>query len=383
MNKAAAPSGAVGTSVRGGRDSRIDVLRGLALITIFVDHVPGNLYSYYTFRMIGFSDAAEAFVLISGIAAGLAYSRHFQPGKTGSAIARILRRARTIYLAHIFASLAAAVMIVSAWHIFGLDEFMASFGLKWLLQAPAAALAGLMLLTYQISYFNILPLYVVLFLFLPGLLLLGTCRIWLMLACSAALWLVARYFGLKLPSYPGEYTWFFNPLCWQFLFAIGLAVGIAAKKGRVLVGPHPALLGAAAAFIVFAAWWRLSGEYAFPWPDFVPDVLADTSKQTLGPARILHILAVAYILSCLPFLRRLFETKPFYPVMVMGQASLVTFVSGSLIAVVFQILRVTVPFTLLADTLLLLAGLSGQFLLAQFLLRRSGRLLPFGRVATA
>ena len=54
-------------SVKSKRDPRIDVLRGLALIIIFIDHVPENLYSFYTMRMYGFSDAAEAFVLISGI----------------------------------------------------------------------------------------------------------------------------------------------------------------------------------------------------------------------------------------------------------------------------------------------------------------------------
>ena len=55
------------------RDSRLDVLRALALITIFINHVPGNPYEMFTSRNFGFSDATEAFVLISGIAVGLAY----------------------------------------------------------------------------------------------------------------------------------------------------------------------------------------------------------------------------------------------------------------------------------------------------------------------
>ncbi len=32
-----------------GRDARVDVLRGLALFMIFIDHVPGNLVSLVTF----------------------------------------------------------------------------------------------------------------------------------------------------------------------------------------------------------------------------------------------------------------------------------------------------------------------------------------------
>lgn len=52
------------------RDPRIDAFRGLALLMIFVDHVPGNPYEYLTIRNLGFSDAAEAFFIMSGIAAG-------------------------------------------------------------------------------------------------------------------------------------------------------------------------------------------------------------------------------------------------------------------------------------------------------------------------
>ena len=76
------------------RDHRIDFLRGLALVTIFINHVPGTLLGAYTSRNFGFSDAAEAFVLISGISTGLAYSpfrnpkpdwrSSLRPGKLGT-----------------------------------------------------------------------------------------------------------------------------------------------------------------------------------------------------------------------------------------------------------------------------------------------------------
>ncbi len=62
------------------RDLRIDVFRGLALATIFIDHIPGNPYEHATLRNFGFSDAAEGFFLMSGIAAGIAYAGRFMPG---------------------------------------------------------------------------------------------------------------------------------------------------------------------------------------------------------------------------------------------------------------------------------------------------------------
>ena len=50
------------------------MFRGLALVMIFINHVPGTVFEAYTNRNFGFSDAAEAFVFMSGVAAGLAYS---------------------------------------------------------------------------------------------------------------------------------------------------------------------------------------------------------------------------------------------------------------------------------------------------------------------
>ncbi len=52
------------------RDTRIDVFRALALLTIFINHVPGTIFEHFTHKNFGFSDSAEAFVLISGIAVG-------------------------------------------------------------------------------------------------------------------------------------------------------------------------------------------------------------------------------------------------------------------------------------------------------------------------
>src|SRR4051812_17257325 len=58
--------GAVALAASSGRDVRIDVLRGLALLVIFVDHVPQNPLSAFTPQALGLSDAAEAFVFMSG-----------------------------------------------------------------------------------------------------------------------------------------------------------------------------------------------------------------------------------------------------------------------------------------------------------------------------
>lgn len=44
------------------RDLRLDFFRGLALFSIFVDHVPNNLVAQFTLQSAMFSDAAEVFM---------------------------------------------------------------------------------------------------------------------------------------------------------------------------------------------------------------------------------------------------------------------------------------------------------------------------------
>ncbi len=55
------------------RDTRIDVFRSLALLTIFINHIPGTVYTYLIHKNFGFSDATEIFVLLSGVSLGLRF----------------------------------------------------------------------------------------------------------------------------------------------------------------------------------------------------------------------------------------------------------------------------------------------------------------------
>jgi len=59
--------------VRIVRDLRLDLFRGLALLLIFLDHIPSNIVSWATVRNYGFSDATEIFIFISGYANAYVY----------------------------------------------------------------------------------------------------------------------------------------------------------------------------------------------------------------------------------------------------------------------------------------------------------------------
>ena len=60
----------------------IDCWRGLALLMIFIDHLPENVFQHVTQQNFGFSDAAEVFVFLSGVSVALAYGTRFFDGET-------------------------------------------------------------------------------------------------------------------------------------------------------------------------------------------------------------------------------------------------------------------------------------------------------------
>src|SRR5258706_6365588 len=86
----------------GQRDLRLDFFRGMALFFIFIDHIPENALSYFTLPAIGFSDAAEIFIFISGYTAALVYGRSLRRQGALFATAPIYRRGWQLYVAHIF-----------------------------------------------------------------------------------------------------------------------------------------------------------------------------------------------------------------------------------------------------------------------------------------
>src|SRR5690606_25820239 len=95
------------------RDPRLDAFRGLALAMIFINHVPGTFYEQFTSRNFGFSDAAEAFVFMSGMAAGLAYSRPLVTDGWLAAALRIWARARQLYFVHIVTTVMAVALMAA------------------------------------------------------------------------------------------------------------------------------------------------------------------------------------------------------------------------------------------------------------------------------
>jgi hypothetical protein len=225
------PFGAL--TVRGARELRLDLFRGLALWLIFIDDVSPDVLAWFTIRSYGFSDAAEIFIFISGYTAAFVYGRAMLESGFGIATARILRRVWQIYAAHVllFAFLVAEVSYIAV----GLNKpfYAEEMGITEFLQRPGIAMVEALLLRYRPLNMDVLPLYIVLMAGLPLVLLMKRLAANATLAISVALYAITLRYDLYLTTYPSGF-WSFNPFAWQMLFVLGAwcALGGARRNCR-------------------------------------------------------------------------------------------------------------------------------------------------------
>lgn len=331
------------------RDARIDALRGLALVMIFIDHVPGNPYENFTIRNWGFSDAAEAFFVMSGMAAGLAYSRGLMPEPRAQnglwfGIAPVWKRARTLYLVHLLLTVCAIAIFATAAAVFQMPALLSKHNLGAVFSSPQEVLFAIPLLGHQIGYVNILPVYCVLLLFAPAAILLGLRRPMLLVAVSIALWFAAGWWRISFPNFPKGGGWFFNPFSWQLIFVIGLVIGLEMRRGERLVRRSWLLFGLASAFLLFVLAWKYVPGLG-PYMNYqmwrlgdagAPFHLVSHNKSYLALPRLLHILALVYVVSCLPAVIRLCQARVAAPFRLLGQHGLLVFAVGTVFALAFQ-----------------------------------------------
>lgn len=269
----------------------MDLLRGFALLTIFVDHVPGNDLSTITLRNFGFSDAAELFVLLAGFASMAAYGRSFSREGVGTGLRRIVVRCIRLYGFQV-AMLLATLGIVQGWNrLFGL----APIGMEPIIEGGLRALRQGLTLESLPPYLDILPLYIVLLACFPIIYACmrrspaGT------LLLSAAIWGLAHLaVSPHLINALDHMPWFFNPVAWQFLFTLGALLQVIMARND---GFLPRRI-----WLVVLCWAYLVCAFveSAPWsdwglPNLAPFLMDPPDKTNLSPLRLLHVLALVYV----------------------------------------------------------------------------------------
>lgn len=361
------------------RDPRIDAFRGAALVMILIDHIPGNPYEALTIRNFGFSDAAEAFFVMSGVAAGIAYSGRMErwnegEGSLRDAVAPIWHRAWVLYLVQMVMTVIALAMFALAAQVFVRPELLQMHNISRIFDETGSALAGLAGLTYQVGYVNILPTYIALLLVAPLAIWAGLRAPWLTLGVSAAVWFLGGLLRLNVQNFPGNGGWFFSPFTWQIVFVTGLVVGIRHRRGERLVPVSRPLFIAASGFLLLVMVWRFVPPFG-AWMNHnmwllgklgAPDHIVTHNKPYLAFPRLLHALALFYVMSCLPRLREFCGYRWVAPFRMLGRQGLVVFATGTILALACQILLKAAPDSLLLPWLLPPVALAISLLIAAF-----------------
>jgi hypothetical protein len=322
-------------AVTSERDLRLDLFRGVALWLIFLDHIPENVVNWFTIRNYGFSDATEIFIFISGYTAAFVYGRAMRDRGFLLSSARILKRAWQIYVAHIF--LFTIFMAEIAYVAATFDNPLYAEEMKILdfLKQPDVTIFQALLLKFKPVNMDVLPLYIVLLLLFPPVLLLLLRAPNFALAGSALLYALTWKFDFNLPAYPNG-VWFFNPFAWQLLFVFGAwcALGGAQRLSGVL--RSRIVLAVAVAYLLFAFAITLTWHFE-PLQRFVPtwlsDLLYPIDKTNLDVLRFAHFLALAAVI--VRFVPRQWPglKSPFLlPAISCGQHSLEIFCLGVFLA---------------------------------------------------
>jgi len=264
-----------------GRDVALDLLRGLAMVILVVNHA--QLPAWLAVATSSVLSAAEVLVPVSGVAVGMVYRRRWEHDGPRAVTAQLLRRARKLYLA----SVVVIALVGLATLVPGLatDAVTVSRGGRQLYDFDGPIGLALSIVTLEAGpwQFNILGFFVVALAIAPGILWLLHRGRWApVLAASVAVYAVGRLVDVDV--LPAQSEGPFPILVWQVLFVPGMVVGFHRHRVRAAVGQARAYLGALTAVAAVAAACLqvgLAPAAVLEWQ------AAHFDKATLDPARIL------------------------------------------------------------------------------------------------
>jgi hypothetical protein len=330
---AAAP--AISLPQAGERELRLDLFRGLALWLIFVDHLPPSLLTWLTIRNYGFSDATEIFIFISGYTAAFVYGRAMLESGFVVATARILRRAWQIYVAHVFLFTIFLAEISYVATSFENPLYTEEMGIIDFLREPQVTIVQALLLRFRPVNMDVLPLYIVLMLALPLILLSMRWKPDLTLALSVLLYAVTWEYDLYFSSYPNG-TWVFNPLAWQLLFVFGAWCALGGARRMSYIISSPITLWICFVYLLAALWVTLTWyvpQFSHLLPRRLEQWMYPIDKTNLDVLRFAHFLALAAItVRFLPRDWSGLKSAWLRPLILCGQHSLEIFCVGVFLA---------------------------------------------------
>ena len=220
----------------GERDLRIDFLRGLALISVIVDHIYiGSYFSFLSLERIGVVTGAEGFVVLSGFVNGMIHRSRIERYGWSNSASKLIDRAITLYLA--------SVCVIASVYMLKFVPFIDSqilttykdevSGIVYDLYQNDGGftqlVANILLLNYGPGQFNVIGLFAELSVLSPLFLwLIMKGRVKLLLALSWIIYIVHSAYHITVLPTQSENA--FPMLSWQVLFVNALVVGYYRKQ---------------------------------------------------------------------------------------------------------------------------------------------------------
>ncbi|MFE4837070.1 OpgC domain-containing protein [Arthrobacter sp. NPDC056691] len=303
------------------RDSRVDLLRGLAIVFVVVNHVGmTSLFQLVTQEAVGFVSGAELFVLFSGLVLGMVFGPRVKDN-FGDVVDHTTKRAGKLYATALVVLVGVfLISLVPAINADTLTSFVDQgtgaagrvgagrsydlyAGMDSLLHFPVApeVIPGILLLQFGPWQFNVMGLYVILLLASPLVLwALSRGKVVWVLAATTALYAAGAMFRIRL--LPSEFEDSFPLLVWQVLFIVGMVAGYHRRRIIAWLAAHSWVVVACtvlAAGLAFLAWGNPYLANSF---DVRVAILPDTGYRALydayfgrtylGVGRLLNVLVL-------------------------------------------------------------------------------------------
>jgi hypothetical protein len=316
------------------RDLRIDLIRGLALFIIFIDHTGFVWLSDYTLQRFGFIDAAEVFIFLSGYVSGIAYTRVLLLQGFRSCQKKALRRCLQLYLAEVSLFLVCLLLVrsVARWNPNLPADILHCFR-----DAPLETAIRVLTMSSTVPLLGLLPVYIVFVGFTPLALYLLIRRPRLLMFLSIGSYVTTQLVsGLQTTPPPQAQTWFFNPFAWQIVFLGGLVLGYRRRSSpESLNSPSRAVFFAAALGLTLILCFKLAPSNmvarllnTHALQDVIPRTIRFADKHNVEPLRIVNLLIWVIVVAAVCPATKLLHTRPARALILCGQNSLAVYWIG-------------------------------------------------------
>ncbi len=213
------------------RDPRYDIIRGIALFAIMINHTHlKELTSSYQIIPPFFFNFGDVFVWVSGCSVALAYSGMIEQQRFGAVWWKVFKRCLQILIGIIITTLV-GMLIVRVFN--GLmPSNQSHFGMEAFLNQPVQSLIELLQLKRFPAFFGVMLLYLFFLPIAPILIYLAQRCTSILLFISLGIHLYAQYlpdYGHLYDPFKGFAVWH-HPLAYQLVFILGIQTGVWVKN---------------------------------------------------------------------------------------------------------------------------------------------------------